>query len=85
MMPYFRGRGLEAVSPVVALLREIGERYSKTPAQVALRWLIQQEGVLPIPGAKSGPQAAENAGALLFELTPSEMEALDLATRAWKQ
>jgi aryl-alcohol dehydrogenase-like predicted oxidoreductase len=85
MMPYFRGRGLEAVAPVVALLREIGERYSKTPAQVALRWLIQQEGVLPIPGAKSGPQAAENAGALLFELTPSEMEALDLATRAWKQ
>jgi aryl-alcohol dehydrogenase-like predicted oxidoreductase len=82
MMPYFRGRGLEAIAPVVALLRQIGEKYSRTPGQVALRWLIQQDGVLPIPGAKSGSQAAENAGALSFELTLAEMEALDHATQA---
>jgi diketogulonate reductase-like aldo/keto reductase len=55
---------MEAVAPVVALLREIGNRYSKSPAQVALRWLIENESVLPIPGAKNGKQAAENAGAL---------------------
>jgi aryl-alcohol dehydrogenase-like predicted oxidoreductase len=60
----FRGRGLAAVAPVVALLREIGERYAKSPAQVALRWLIENENVLPIPGAKNGKQAAENAEAL---------------------
>jgi aryl-alcohol dehydrogenase-like predicted oxidoreductase len=82
MMPYFRGRGLEAIAPVVALLRQIGEKYSRTPGQVALRWLIQQDGVLPIPGAKSGSQAAENAGALSFELATAEMEALDHATQA---
>src|SRR5215213_4444863 len=49
---YFRGDGLKKAQPVVVLLGEIGERRSKTAAQVALRWLIEREGVLPIPGAK---------------------------------
>lgn len=83
-MGYFRGKGLEAVAPVVALLREIGGRYSKSPAQVALRWLIENESVLPIPGAKNGKQAADNAGALSFSLTPAEIEALNQATMAWR-
>ena len=83
-MGYFRGKGLETAAPVVALLREIGERYSKSPAQVALRWLIENERVLPIPGAKNGRQAAENAGALSFRLTSAEIEALDRATLAWR-
>jgi diketogulonate reductase-like aldo/keto reductase len=68
----------------VALLREIGERYGKSPAQVALRWLIENENVLPIPGAKNGKQAAENAGALSFSLTPEEIERLNQATLAWR-
>jgi aryl-alcohol dehydrogenase-like predicted oxidoreductase len=83
-MGNFRGKGLEAVVPVVALLREIGGRYSKSPAQVALRWLIENENVLPIPGAKNGRQAADNAGALTFRLTPAEVEALNQATLAWR-
>jgi aryl-alcohol dehydrogenase-like predicted oxidoreductase len=83
-MRTFRRKGLEAVTPVVALLREIGEGYSKSPAQVALRWLIEYEPVLPIPGAKNGKQAAENAGALSFSLTPAEVEALNRATMAWR-
>ncbi|MGM0375140.1 MAG: aldo/keto reductase, partial [Chloroflexota bacterium] len=34
-------------------LRNIGERYGKSPAQVTLRWLIQQESVITIPKASS--------------------------------
>ena len=82
--PNFRGRGVEAVQPVVALLRQIGARYDKTPSQVALRWLIEDESVLPIPGAKNGKQAADNAGALSFRLTADEREALSQATLAWR-
>jgi aryl-alcohol dehydrogenase-like predicted oxidoreductase len=81
---YYRRDGLQKVQPVVALLREIGERYSKTPAQVALRWIIQKENILPIPGAKNGRQAASNAEALSFTLVGAEMEALDQATTAWR-
>jgi aryl-alcohol dehydrogenase-like predicted oxidoreductase len=82
---YYRGDGLEKAQPVVALLREIGERHSRTPAQVALRWLIEQESVLPIPGAKNGRQAASNAEALSFSLVGAEIEALDEATAAWRR
>ena len=83
-MPRFRGKEREAVTPVVLLLREIGEAHGRSPAQVALRWLIENALVLPIPGAKNGRQAADNAGALAFWLSPTEIEALDRATTAWR-
>ena len=83
-MGYFRGKGRAAVTPVVALLREIGERYGKSPAQVALRWLIENETVLPIPGAKNGKQAADNSKALTFCLTSAEIDALNQATLTWQ-
>ena len=83
-MPYFRRQNLEAVVPVVNLLKEIGGRYGKSPAQVALRWLIENPLVLPIPGAKDSKQAAANAETLSFRLTPEEVEALSRATQAWR-
>jgi diketogulonate reductase-like aldo/keto reductase len=56
----------------------------RSPSQVALRWLIQQEGVLPIPGAMNATQAAENAGALTFTLADDEVRALSKATNPAK-
>lgn len=79
----FRGNRLDAVQPVIARLREIGERHGKTPAQVAVRWLVEQ-GVVPIPGAKDARQADENAGALSFSLTSGEVAALSSATLMWR-
>jgi aryl-alcohol dehydrogenase-like predicted oxidoreductase len=84
VLPRYRRKGLEAVQPVVALLEEIGQRHSKTPSQVALRWLIENPVVLPIPGAKNGKQATANAGALTFSLTPEEIDALNETTLAWR-
>jgi diketogulonate reductase-like aldo/keto reductase len=68
----------------VQLLTEVADRYSKTPSQVALRWLIENPAVLPIPGAKNGRQASANAGALTFSLTPDEVDALSRATVDWR-
>jgi len=82
--PNFSKKAMDAVQVVVELLRQIGDRYSKTPSQVALRWLIENPLVLPIPGAKNSSQAIENAGALSFHLTPAEIEDLDQATLAWR-
>jgi aryl-alcohol dehydrogenase-like predicted oxidoreductase len=76
------GRGdLAAIAPLLDLLRDIAARHGRTPAQVALRWLVEQDGVVPIPGAKNGRQAAENAGALAFSLEPGDVAALAAATR----
>jgi aryl-alcohol dehydrogenase-like predicted oxidoreductase len=83
-LPNFSKKGMDAVQPVVELLKKIGDRYSKTPSQVALRWLIENPIVLPIPGAKNGKQAVDNAGALTFSLTADEVEALSQATLAWR-
>jgi aryl-alcohol dehydrogenase-like predicted oxidoreductase len=85
VLPQFSSKALEAIQPVIKLLREIGDRYSKTPSQVAIRWLIENPMVLPIPGAKNGKQAADNAGALSFSLSPEEVEILNQATLAWRK
>jgi len=84
ILPNFSRKTMESVQPVLELLRQIGDRYSKSTSQVALRWLIENENVLPIPGAKNSKQAAENIGALSFSLTPDEVEALSEATMAWR-
>lgn len=84
LMPAFRSRAIQATVPVVALASEIGQRNGQDATQVALRWLMQQDGVLPIPGAKNARQAEANARALTFALAPDEVEELDSATRRWR-
>jgi aryl-alcohol dehydrogenase-like predicted oxidoreductase len=65
---------------LVGLLREIGSGHEgRTPAQVALNWVLCK-GAVPIPGAKTAQQAEENAGAVGWRLTPEEVSALDSAT-----
>lgn len=81
----FRGRGLRAAMPVVSLLEEIAAAHARTPAQVALNWLLRQEAVVPIPGAKDRRQASENAGAVGWSISDEEAEALDQATLPWRR
>jgi aryl-alcohol dehydrogenase-like predicted oxidoreductase len=80
--PGMRGRRfsrqrLAEIQPLIAKLREIGEAHGgKTPAQVALNWVIYK-GAVPIPGAKNAQQAEQNAQALGWRLTDEEVAALD--------
>jgi aryl-alcohol dehydrogenase-like predicted oxidoreductase len=80
----FRGKKFVAMTNVVHRLREIGEQHSRSPAQVALRWLLEHEGVIPIPGAKNSTQASENAGSLTFRLSGAEVESLNRDTDSWR-
>jgi aryl-alcohol dehydrogenase-like predicted oxidoreductase len=68
------------VEPVLAVLRRIGEARGKTPAQVALNW-VMCKGAVPIPGAKNPAQAQQNAGALGWRLSAAEVEELDRASK----
>jgi pyridoxine 4-dehydrogenase len=71
---------LPQVGPLLQVLRQIGEEQGgKTPAQVALNWAMCKD-TLPIPGAKNGRQAVENAGALGWRLTADQVAGLDEAT-----
>lgn len=80
-----QARGLDylltAYSPVAkgrimndATLEEIGAAHDKTPAQVALRWLVQQEKVCAIPKAQSPEHQESNLDVFDFELSEEEME-----------
>ncbi|WP_254833069.1 aldo/keto reductase [Haloglomus salinum] len=55
------------------VLERIARRHAKTPAQVALRWLVQQEQVATIPKATSREHLAANMAIFDFELTEAEM------------
>jgi aryl-alcohol dehydrogenase-like predicted oxidoreductase len=71
-----RPADLKRVSPLIELLGELAGRHGKTPAQVALNWIVCK-GAVPIPGAKNPAQAAQNAEALGWRLEAGEVEALD--------
>jgi len=84
ILPQYGRKAMDKIQPVIKLLRDIGERHAKTPSRVALRWLIENPIVLPIPGAKNGRQAIENAETLTFSLAADEVDALSHATEAWR-
>jgi aryl-alcohol dehydrogenase-like predicted oxidoreductase len=78
--PRFSRKGLEKLTPLLDALGAIAQAYDRTPAQVALNWLIAQGNVIPIPGAKNAEQARQNAGALGWTLVEQDIETLsDLA------
>lgn len=82
--PRFSQSGLAKLQPVIDTLRAIGDRYERTPAQVALNWLIGQGDVVPIPGAKNASQASQNAGALGWALDAEARSQLDQVTQPWR-
>ncbi len=72
---------LAQLQPIISRLNEIGAKYGgRTPAQVALNWVICK-GAVPIPGAKTGHQAVENAGALGWRLSAADVAELDSLPR----
>lgn len=65
------GHGGALSDPV---FEEIGDRYGKTAAQVAIRWLVQQPNVVTVPKATSREHLAENLDVFDFELSDAECE-----------
>ena len=82
-----QGMALTAYSPVAQgkvfsdpVLRRIGERHGKNPGQVALRWLLQQDGVTAIP--RSSSEAHAKANFEIFDFALSEAEMAEIAALA---
>ena len=75
------GMGLTAYSPLARgrvfdddTLSGIAEAHGKTAGQVALRWLIQQDGVSAIPRSSSVEHAQSNFDIFDFELSSDDMQ-----------
>jgi aryl-alcohol dehydrogenase-like predicted oxidoreductase len=80
----FSKDGLKKIEPVISLLRQLGEKHGRTPAQVALNWLIAQGNVIVIAGAKTPEQVRQNAGALGWRLSDEEVAQLKQVSRPWQ-
>ena len=78
----WRQEKLPGVLAVIDKLEEIGQKYDKTMAQTALRWLLDQPGVTaPIVGASRVAQVDDNLGALNWHLDADDWAALDEISR----
>lgn len=70
---------LEAWSPLmqgnldIPLLHELGKKYGKSPAQIVLRWDLQN-GVVTIPKSITESRIIENSNVFDFELSSDDME-----------
>lgn len=62
-------------------LNEIGRPRGKTAAQVALRWAIQQDAIVPIPRSSNPARIAENLDIFDFALSDEEMARIDALKR----
>jgi len=70
--PLFRGGALFGEPAIAAA----AQNHDKTPAQIVLRWHIQQDGVAAIPRSSSKERIAENIDIFDFTLTEPEMAAI---------
>ncbi|MER9540668.1 aldo/keto reductase [Mesorhizobium sp. M0437] len=88
LAPWSRQRGmpLMAYSPVdqgvlarTARLDAIAARHGATPAQIALAWVMAQDGVIAIPKASRPEHIRQNVAALDIELTSEDFAEIDRA------
>ncbi|BCG98233.1 aldo/keto reductase [Mesorhizobium loti] len=88
LAPWSRKRGipLMAYSPVEqgALARNTGldavaARHNATAAQIALAWVMHQDGIIAIPKASSQEHVRQNFAALDIKLTAGDLADLDRA------
>lgn len=83
----FYRRYPDAPAPLAdPLVASLAKKYSKTPAQILLRFLIQR-GISVIPKSSNPERIKENIDTFDFNISPDDMQslkALDLGYRRFK-
>jgi diketogulonate reductase-like aldo/keto reductase len=91
LLPWCAKRGIPitAYSPLEQnrlpdnkILQQIAMNHTTTPAQIALAWVVRNEGVIAIPKASSRAHVEQNRAAGDIALTTEECTALDQAFRS---
>ena len=82
-IPRFQPAAMEKNQAFVELLKRVGDEKGKTPAQIALAWLLaQRPSIVPIPGTTKLHRLEENIAAAEIELTREDLRAIgDAASR----
>jgi aryl-alcohol dehydrogenase-like predicted oxidoreductase len=73
----FKGEAFKAGLAMVKHLDALSAKYRKTPAQIAINWVVNQKGVTAaIVGSKTVKQLDDNLGALGWEMEREDYESL---------
>lgn len=65
----------------IPMIREIAERHARTPAQIVLRWHIQQPRVCVVPKSGNKQRIEENFAIFDFALAEEDMAAISALAR----
>lgn len=75
--PFGHGNFPSSQSAGGRILKEIGERYGRTPRQVALNFLSQHHNIFTIAKTSRPERAIENSNGVGWELTEEDLETID--------
>lgn len=78
--PRFTDEALTHNLGIVDQVRALAEAKGCTPGQLALAWVLAQEGVMAIPGTKRRRYLEENVVAADLTLSADDLAALDVAS-----
>ncbi len=83
--PRFQAENFDQNQRLVHAITDLAEERGRTPAQLALAWLLHQgKDIVPIPGTRKISRLDENAAAAHLELTDEDLQRIDqvLSTNA---
>ncbi|WP_313612239.1 aldo/keto reductase [Agrobacterium sp.] len=63
------------------VLKDMAAKHGKSIAQVVLRWLVQQDGIIALSKTVTEARVIENFAIFDFELAPNEMAAIHALSR----
>lgn len=67
---------------MLGVVKQVAERHGRSPAQVALAWLLaQDEQIVPIPGSKRRATLEDSMAANDLDLDADDLRALDKASK----
>src|SRR6202167_5561408 len=77
-VPRFQPEAMGKNQAFVDLLKRVGDEKGKTPAQIALAWVLaQRPSIVPIPGTTKLHRLEENIGAAEIELSAADLREID--------
>ena len=78
-VPRFERENIEANMRLVEFIETLAAAKGKTPAQIALAWVIaQKDWIVPIPGTRRMDRLEENVGAASVEFSADELVELNV-------